>query len=347
MSRVKDLLNYKNWLNDAKDDSDIVISSRIRLARNMQRNVFTQMASDTQLKEIEEEVLKISAKTLSFKKAIRFDVNMLDEKEKHFLVERHIISKAFAEEEGQRTILVGEGERLNLMINEEDHLRMSALLPGFQISRCWDMIDTLDDELSEGIDYAFSEEWGYLTACPTNVGTGMRASVMMHLPCLVMLNQTEKIFEAIAKLGLTVRGLYGEGSASSGNIFQISNQVTLGVSEEDIIDKLNRIIQQIIDHELNSRNKIVKTDKVQIEDKIFRAYGTLRNARIISYSETIQLLSLLWLGQGLKLLDIDKKKINELFLLTQPCHIQVKHDKNLAPIERDIKRAELIRQLIN
>ncbi|MCX5687650.1 MAG: ATP--guanido phosphotransferase, partial [Candidatus Omnitrophica bacterium] len=234
---------------------------------------------------------------------------------------------------------------ISIMINEEDHLRMQVMKSGFNLKEAWQIINDIDTELGNSLDFAYSVDFGYLTACPTNTGTGMRASVMLHLPSLVMTKQIGKVLQAITKLSLTARGLYGEGTEASGNFFQISNQVSLGHKEEDIIDNIDRIIKQIVDHEQSARETLLLQNKEALEDRIWRAYGTLKSAHIITSTETIDLLSLARLGVDLGVIkQADRTLINELFVVTQPAHLQKLEKKKLSPNQRDVKRAEIIRE---
>jgi len=343
---LNDLLNTQGeWLRGTGPDSDIVMSSRIRLARNLDGFPFSHWAS----KKEQEEVLKKSKEAVvSLKKAkitMSLDIEKLDQIDRQFLVERHLMSRELATDTENKGLCVSDKEIVSIMINEEDHLRMQVMKSGFDLDTAWEIIDEIDDELSELIDYAYLEDFGYLTACPTNTGTGLRASVMLHLPSLVMTKQIQKVLQAITKLSFTARGFYGEGTDASGNFFQISNQVSLGHKEEDIIDNLKRIIRQIVDHEKAAREALLSQNRPLLEDRIWRAYGTLKNAHIVTSSETIDLLSLVRLGVDLGLIqDIGRGLINELFIITQPAHLQKLEKKKLEPNQRDIKRAALIRQ---
>ncbi len=344
--KLQDFLSHKvSWLEDIGPHSDIVISSRIRLARNLCNYSFRGYASADQEIEFGEILKNVFLKNDYLKGALFIDLKSLNAVERFFLVERHLISKEHAEYEGYRSVIVSEGESISVMINEEDHIRMQLLLPGFQIMDCWRLADKIDSQIQKKTEFAYTKEWGYLTACPTNVGTGMRASVMMHLPCLVLTTQINKVLEAIAKLGLAVRGLYGEGTAATGDFFQISNQLTLGLSEEDIIDNIEKVCYQIIQHELDARNTLYKKEKDKLEDRIFRAYGLLKNVRIVNYTEAITLLSCIRLGMSLGIIkDVSRERLNELFLLTQPSHIQFLENKEMVALDRDIRRAQLIRE---
>ncbi|MFA4843029.1 MAG: protein arginine kinase [Candidatus Omnitrophota bacterium] len=343
---IDDLLqNQGEWLRSAGPNSDIVMSSRIRLARNLADYSFSHWAS----KKEQGVVLQLSKDTiLSLKKlkdSLFLEIGKLDPIDKQFLVERHLMSKEHMVDAENKGLIVSDKEVVSIMINEEDHLRIQVMRSGFDLRDSWEMINDIDNELGNIMDFAYSIDLGYLTACPTNTGTGMRASVMLHLPSLVMTKQIGKVLHAINKLSLTARGLYGEGTEASGNFFQISNQVSLGNKEEDIIDNIESVIKQIIDHEEGARQALFSQNREALEDRIWRAYGTLKNAHIITSSETIDLLSLIRLGVDLGLIkELDRSLINELFIITQPAHLQKLEKKKLNPNQRDVKRAEIIRQ---
>lgn len=333
------------WLRSSGPNSDIVMSSRIRLARNLAAYPFFHWAS----KKEQEDVLRISKETLlsskKLKDALFLDIGKLDSIDKQFLVERHLMSKEHMVDAENKGLLVSDNEVISIMVNEEDHFRIQVMKSGFDLKDAWQIINDIDDDISGVLDFAYSMELGYLTACPTNTGTGLRASVMLHLPSLVMTKQITKVLHAITKLSLTARGLYGEGTEASGNFFQISNQVSLGHKEEDLIDNIERIIKQIIEHELSARESLFSNNRDPLEDRIWRAYGTLRNAHIITSNETIDLLSLVRLGVDLGLIkELDRSLVNELFILTQPAHLQKLEKKKLNSNQRDIKRAQIIRE---
>lgn len=343
---IDDLINSQGeWLRSTGPNSDIVMSSRIRLARNLAKYPFSQWAS----KKEQQEVLQIANEAIASSKKIKsslcLDIGKLNAIDKQFLVERHLMSKEHTMDAENKGLCVSDREVVSIMINEEDHMRIQVMKSGFDMRDAWYIIDEIDNELGNLLDYAYSLDFGYLTACPTNTGTGMRASVMLHLPSLVMTKQIGKVLQAITKLSFTARGLYGEGTEASGNFFQISNQVSLGHTEEDIIDNIERIIKQIVDHEQSAREALLSQDRKVLEDRIWRAYGTLKNAYIISSSETIDLLSLVRLGVDLNLIkEVDRALINELFIITQPAHLQKIEKKKLDPNQRDIKRAQIVRE---
>ncbi len=343
-----DLLNNQGeWLRCTGPNSDIVISSRIRLARNLAKYPFSHWAS----KKEQQEILHLSKQAIVSSKKIKnslcLDIGKLETIDKQFLVERHLMSKEHTIDAENKGLCVADREVISIMINEEDHLRLQVMKSGFDLRDAWHIINDIDSNLGSLLQYAYSVDFGYLTACPTNTGTGMRASVMVHLPSLVMTKQIGKVLQAITKLSLTARGLYGEGTEASGNFFQISNQVSLGHKEEDIIDNIERIIKQIIDHEQSAREALYSQNRSVLQDRIWRAYGTLKSAHIITSSETTDLLSLVRLGVDLKLIkELDQALINELFIITQPAHLQKLEKKKLDPNQRDVKRAQIIREKI-
>jgi protein arginine kinase len=264
-----------------------------------------------------------------------------------FLVERHLMSPEHARDAEHKGLIVDPKEIVSIMINEEDHLRIQILQSGLNLMECWRITDEIDTELSKRLPYAYSPKWGYLTACPTNSGTGLRGSVMLHLPALVFAGQINKILQAIGKLGLNVRGFYGEGTEAIGNIFQVSNQASMGMTEEDLIDSINKIISQTIYREEMARKSLILKSREALTDRVSRAYGTLKSAHIISSNETITLLSAIRLGVDLGVVkNLDRRLINELFILTQPAHLQKLEGKALNASDRDIKRADLIREKI-
>lgn len=269
----------------------------------------------------------------------------LDDVERQILIERHLISKELAEGQAGAAVAISKDQSFSVMINEEDHLRLQILKPGFNFRKLWKSLNLLDTELENDLDYAFSEELGYLTACPTNLGTGIRASAMMHLPCLVLAAHMEKVVRAITQMGMAIRGLYGEGSEATGSIFQISNQQTLGLSEDDIIKNLTRALHAIIAHEQNSREKLIETNSSAIYDKIARAYGLLESSFKISSTEAMNLLGLLRLGVDLKLLPEEARpEIDRLFIICQPGHILTLSEKASTPDKRDTFRAAYLKK---
>ncbi|MCM8779325.1 MAG: protein arginine kinase [Candidatus Omnitrophica bacterium] len=338
------LVRLGEWLKGEGPNSEIVMSSRIRLARNLDRIPFTHWA-DKKEKENVLEALKNALKENEFLQGgIFLLMKEIDELDRVFLLERHLVSHEFIQKPDSKAVVISTNEVVSGMINEEDHLRLQVMQSGFNLRGALDISQRIDQFLSERLNFAFSSEWGYLTACPTNVGTGLRASVMLHLPVLVFTKQINKVIQAITRLGLTARGFYGEGTEATGNFFQISNQVTLGQREEDIVDNLERIIRQVVEYEQNARQMVMSQERERITDRIRRAYGILKNAYIISSNETIELLSQVRLGVDLGIIkDIDRRQLNELFIFIQPAHLQKLEGKKLTAQQRDVKRAQLIR----
>lgn len=332
------------WLRGTGPESDIVISSRIRLARNLAAFPFTNRATPHQKAEIETLVRDRLDKLEMDPKLDYVNVPGLSVLDRQFLVERQLISRELAGAEGPRGVALTPRETVSLMINEEDHLRLQVLRSGLALDEAWEDIDRVDDLLEQRVTYAFSEEFGYLTACPTNVGTGMRSSVMLHLPALVLAKQIEKVFRALGKINLAVRGLYGEGSRASGDFYQISNQVTLGKSEVTILDEIRKVVPQIITYERQARNTLVRESRQLLQDKVARAVGTLRSATMMTSEETMDLLSSVRLGINLGLLDdISIPTVNELFIHTQPAHLQKLMGAPLDGEERNAARARYLR----
>ncbi len=344
--KLNDLINQTcEWLKNTGPNSNIVISSRIRLARNLKRIPFSHWANKKQKEEVLKKAKQAVTSSNYTKGALFLQMADLNNLDKQFLIERHVISREHALRADHKAVVIGDREILSIMINEEDHLRIQVMQSGFNLEEAWRIISRIDQEFEKKLDYACSQEWGYLTACPTNTGTGLRASVMLHLPALVMSKQISKVLQAITKLNLTARGFYGEGTEASGNFFQISNQVTLGHSEEDILDNIERIIKQVIGHEQNARKALLDQDRARIKDRVWRSYATLKNAHIITSKETIDLFSNVRLGIDIGILKgLNLQAVNRIFILIQPAHLQKIEGKALSPQERDIKRAELIRK---
>ncbi|MBN1870153.1 MAG: protein arginine kinase [Candidatus Omnitrophica bacterium] len=339
--------NTGQWLKGRGAFSNIVMSSRIRLARNLVDKPFPNKARKKDLSDILEIVHQTADGIEFFKKSIFLKINELDNVDKQFLIERHLMSHEHASNPEGKALIVSEEEVLSVMINEEDHLRIQVMQSGFNLDETWKIADTIDDALSQKLDYAYSLHWGYLTACPTNTGTAMRGSVMLHLPALVMTKQINKVLAAISKLNFASRGFYGEGTQASGNFYQISNQVSMGHTELDVLQNINGLIRQVIDQEEQARQALLVQNRPMLEDKIFRSYGILKNAHIISSQETVELLSMVRLGVDLGIVkDVDRMAINELFIMIQPAHLQKIEGKKLSTSERDTKRASLIREKI-
>ena len=346
---LNNLLNHTSeWLKGTGPNSDIVISSRIRLARNLDKVPFPHWANKKQSEVTANTVQEAISKVDYLKKTTTFNLADVDSIDKQFLVERHLMSLEHSQKADHKAVVIDEDEIISLMINEEDHLRMQVMQSGFNLFEAWDIINGIDDALSKELSFSHLPDWGYLTACPTNAGTGMRGSVMLHLPALVMTRAIDRVLSAIAKLSFTTRGLYGEGTQAMGNFFQISNQVSLGHAEYEILENIVGLIRQIIEQENQARESMLTKNKPLLEDRINRSLGILKSARIISSQETIELLSMVRLGSDLGMIkDIDRRRINELFITTQPAHLQKIENKKLSSAERDLQRAELIRKRLN
>ncbi|MBK8475648.1 MAG: protein arginine kinase [Opitutaceae bacterium] len=322
----------------------IVLMTRVRLARNLSRFPFTGWAKEAQRSDILAECIDAVRALPQMKKGTVFSMEELSDHEKQLLVERHLISRELSASKAGSGVVISRDCTCSIMVNEEDHLRMQVIKPGFQLKRVWKTMNTLDSALEERLDYAFSPDLGYLTACPTNLGTGLRASAMMHLPALVITGQMDKIVRAVNQLGLVVRGLHGEGTDASGSIFQISNQTTLGETEEAIIERLHNVLTTVFRQEMNAREKLLAAEPIKLFDKIGRAYGLLQNAHLLTSAEALNLLSLVRLGIDLGGFPEDRRVvINRLFLLSQPAHIQHSAENEADPAQRDVLRASLLR----
>ncbi|ADG81130.1 protein arginine kinase [Thermincola potens] len=336
-----------NWAKGDGPESDIVISSRIRLARNISGYAFPHTMSNQAADEIlnavrlavDNDEVRQEFGPLEF---VRLEE--LSPVERQILLEKHLISPQLLEDIKNRAVILSEDESLSIMINEEDHLRIQLFLPGLQLEEAWQKANRVDDLLEKTLDYAFCEQRGYLTACPTNVGTGLRASVMLHLPALVIAGQINNIITAISQLGLAVRGYYGEGTKAVGHLFQISNQITLGQAEEEIIRNLLTVARQIINQERSARAALYKNNKSQLEDKIFRSLGILSYSRMITTEEALTMLSDVRLGIALGILDnLTQRDINELMMLIRPAFLQKMAAREMTAQERDTERARIIR----
>jgi len=335
------------WLRGSGAENDIVISTRIRLARNVEGYPFVTRLPEDQQAQLAERLRNELVCESVVPQADYHDLRTAHDLERRLLVERHLISREHEEATGQRGVVVQASESISVMVNEEDRLRIQVLRCGFELAETWTAANAVDTAIADRVPLAFSPRLGFLTACPTNVGTGMRVSVMLHLPALEMTKQIEKVFHAVAKINLAVRGLYGEGTQASGNLYQISNQITLGKSEADILREIRGTIPEIFKNERKAREILMAQSRRHIEDRVWRAYGMLRSARIISSNETIALLSHLRLGVNLGIIDnIDIGAINQLFVKTLPAHLQVLVGKDLEAQERDVARADTIRHAL-
>jgi protein arginine kinase len=322
----------------------IVISSRVRLARNLARLPFPGWAKKSERVRILEEIKPEVDALPSMKEGFSEQLNELSATEKQVLVERHLISREHAAKGMGSAVVINPAQTVSIMINEEDHLRMQAITCGLDLTKPFQMIDDIDTALEAQLDFAFDEQLGYLTACPTNVGTGMRASAMVHLPALVLSEQINQVVNSVNKIGLAVRGLYGEGTEAMGNLFQVSNQTTLGEKEDQIIGRLHKVIDTLIQRETQARENLLETKRTTLLDQIGRAYGILTHAYSISSKEALNLISILRLGIDLGFFPEEGRAIiNHLLMDTQPAHLQNVSQQKLAAEERDQLRADIVR----
>jgi len=333
------------WLRGVGPQHEIVISTRIRLARNIKDFVFLSRADADTRVEIADTIQSAIRRGNGLRDLVHVDVEKLDEIDRALLVERHLISRQHAEGTGARRVAFDTSEVSSIMINEEDHLRLQVMRSGFQLNEAWDQINSIDDALEQTLDYAFHPKYGYLTACPTNVGTGIRVSVMLHLPALRLTHELDKVAQAAKDLRLAIRGLHGEGTEALGDFFQISNQITLGKSEAEIIDEFRDIIiPKIVEYESAARQSLLRSRLHVLDDKIWRAMGALQNARLISSNEAMQYLSHVRMGLHVgRLKNVELQTLNELFLQMQPAHLQKLQGERLNGEQRSVARAALIR----
>ena len=339
------------WLDASGESSDIVLSTRIRLARNVEGFAFTPRARDGERLRVLAQVRDASAQLPALAEHVTVRVDELDDTDRLLLLERHLVSRELAGLDAQHPVRSGAalvlGRDASLMINEEDHLRLQALRSGFQVDEAWATVSRLDRELGAAVPYSFHDEFGYLTACPTNTGTGMRASVLIHLPGLVLTKEIAKVLAGLQQMGLTYRGLYGEGSEVVGNFFQISNQTTLGRTEEDLLDHLQRVVRHVIEREAEARRVLLRDAGYIIEDKLWRAYATLRHARMLSFDEAMNLLSGVRLAVGLKLIDgLRVYTLNKLLIFSQAAHLARSEGRALSESEGNLARARYVRQVL-
>lgn len=333
------------WLRGSGPESDIVISSRIRLARNFADFPFIRKCSEQDRANVENQLRTAIESEKRWENLTYIDVDNLPEVDRQFLVERQLISREHADASGARAVAIDPDEQFSLMINEEDHLRIQVMKSGLDLPAAWKQVDQIDDMLEKSITFAYHPSLGYLTACPTNVGTGMRVSVMLHLPALVITQQIDKVFRSLQKISLAVRGLYGEGSQAMGDFYQISNQITLGRSEEELITQVNEVIPVMIDYERKARQFLVKESHEDLHDRVSRAYGILCTAKTISSEETMHLLSSLRMGVNLGLIDnLEIPVINKLFIHTQPAHLQKLRGMLLDTADRNAERAHYLQK---
>ncbi len=362
--------DINEWFDGSGPLADIVISSRIRLARNIAGHKFLCRCSDAEKTQILKKLKTVLMDIDLGDKVFYISLDKAPALDRHFLVERHLISRHHAFSKGPRGAVIAKREFFTAMLNEEDHLRIQTIKRALQLIDCYQQINRIDDMIEEKIAYAFDSRYGYLTACPTNLGTGIRVSVMLHLPAMKMTGQIEKFLNATKDMNLAVRGLFGEGTEAAGDFYQLSNQVTLGITEDSVVSKFeNEIIPEIVEYETKARNQLLSKDINVLDDKIARAMALLKSAHLISSQEALFLLSHLRLGVNMhdhmgastpaienlcrlgstpeKPHQLSITTINRLFMLTLPAHLQLNYGKTLDPTHRDALRAKIIRQTLN
>ncbi len=334
-----------DWVETEGPHRKIVMSSRVRFARNIRGFAFPGWAKKAERQRVLEVIRPAVEQLPEMARCFSATMDNLAAIDKQVLVERHLISREHAAKNVGSGVVINDLGTISVMINEEDHLRMQALKSGLQLKGVFNVLDKVDTELEEHLEYAFSPRLGYLTACPTNVGTGMRASAMLHLPGMVISEQINQVIQAVSKLGLAVRGLYGEGTEALGNVFQISNQTTLGEKESDVTDRLNKVVLQLIEHEENARLSLLEKKPRLVYDQVGRAYGILTNARTMNSKEALNLLSLVRMGVEVGMFPSAVQiTMDELFILSQPAHVQKTANRKLTAEERDAVRADMIRE---
>ena len=347
MMRFPTLLrNPADWMLGRGDFPQVVISSRIRLARNLMDSSFPGRANPDERRHTLERILPVIENLDPMRDGFSRPLEELGSVEKKVLVERHLISREQAGNASGSGVVINRAQTLSIMVNEEDHLRMQAIAPGLALQDAYRWIDGIDRLIEDKLDFAFDDALGYLTSCPSNVGTGMRASVMVHLPGLVLSEQINKVVNAVNKIGLAVRGLFGEGSEAQSNLFQVSNQTTLGESEATILDRLGRVMEQIIHNELDARQKLFEDRPDVVLDQVGRAYGILRHCRIIPSKEALNHLSMVRLGQDLGFLPAfpSGDAVDLLIMDIQPAHLQFRSRQKMTPEQRDVHRAGVLRE---
>jgi len=339
--------NDVGWMSAADGENSCVISTRIRLARNLKKYPFPAVCDENTLRKIRREIFAACKEGNILKNAEMIKLEECDSVDRQLLLERHHISHEHAHSSDYGGLVLGDREMIGIMINEEDHLRIQYISGGLSLLEAWDIISKLDDELSKSLDFAYSDKWGYLTACPTNTGTGIRASCQLHLPALGMTGGIKGTMENINKMGMVVRGLYGEGTKVMGNMVQISNQVTLGITEERIIDNLKRLVTQVIDREKRARETVIQSESETLKDVVYRSWGLLTNAYKMSFEEALDLLSNIRFGiySGI-MKEINMGFLNNLMIKIQPAHLQESRGREMKPEKRDIVRADLIRDFL-
>ncbi len=343
--KLDDLAGHTGgWLSSTAPESGVVISSRARLARNIASFAFSSKLADDERADVERRAREAIDRAAVAVPGFYVDLFSATSIDRKLLVERRLISREHEDATGQRGVAVRDDEAVSIMVNEEDHLRLQTLLPGLAVGEAWRRLEEIDTAIEKHLDYAFHPRFGYLTACPTNVGTGLRVSVMLHLPGLAITRQLEKVFQAVAKLNLAIRGLYGEGTEATGHFYQISNQSTLGKPEDEIVRGLEAVVPQVVRYEQAAREALLSKDRHRLEDRTWRAYGMIRHARTVTSNEALALLSALRMGVLLGLVgNIPLEMVNELLLFTQPAHLQKRTGHELDAQERDTARGSYLR----
>jgi len=341
-----------SWISGEGPHADIILSTRVRLARNLEHYPFRETIAAEQQEEVTSEVLQAYGEAAGSNGSAAprqfLRLGDLPDTDLNVLLERHLVSREMIRFKEASALLVGDGGRVALLINEEDHLRIQVLEAGLQLEEAWERARITDEDLRRRIRFAYHERFGFLTSCPTNTGTGLRASVLIHLPGLVLTREIHKVLQGLAQIGLTFRGLYGEGSDVVGNYFQISNQTTLGKSEAELVGHLSQITRQVIEYEENARQVLARDALDEIEDKVWRAYGLLRCARSMSTDEMMNLLSAVRLGVSMKLLpDMGVQRLNRLLLWTQIAHLDKRAGRALSKRDREHERSKLIREILD
>ena len=333
------------WLDGSGVKSHLIISSRVRLARNLNAWFFPHRATDAHRLQIIDAVLAACAQCKSTQSLMFFEAEALSDPQRQLLVERHLISPALVKRKGKRGVLIGACDRSSIMVNEEDHLRFQAIVSGYQTHQAWQAVGELESELSGCLAFAVHKSWGYLTACPSNTGTGLRASVLIHLPGLVLTQEIDGVVRGVTQMGFAVRGLFGEGTGAAGNLFQVSNQITMGHTSRALLAMLDRVVEQLVACEENARETLWRDARAKIEDKIWRAYALLTHARLLTTQEFMNLSSAVRLGIGMQVFDrVSVRILNELIVETQPSHLQYLAGRRLEASERDAVRAEWVRE---
>ncbi|NLM35964.1 MAG: protein arginine kinase [Clostridiales bacterium] len=338
----------RNWQQYSENNEDLVISSRIRVARNLNNRKFShKLRPDEErelVKEVEDSLFKASHIRQNYEAIHLWECSDLQATK---YLEEHLISKELIKNKEGSAFILGENDTVSIMINEEDHIRLQCISAGLNLRESYALASRIDDLIEESVEYAFDEKIGYITACPTNLGTGLRCSAMIHLPALTMNNEMNGILKALTQVGMTIRGLYGEGSKALGNIYQISNQITLGLSEEDIISNLEAVVNEIIGQEIATRNRLYSTYRYELEDKIYRSLGILRSAALLNINECFELLSSVRMGVEMGIIkDVDKCLLNQLLVETQPASLQLSFNTRLNEKELNINRARLVRETL-